>query len=55
MSNTYTCEACGGTFDKGWSDEEAEAELKTTFGVDKQDCGLVCDDCYKAMGFGDCA
>lgn len=52
MSNTYTCSLCGETFDKGWSDEEAEAELASTFAVPKVDCNLVCDDCYKAMGFG---
>lgn len=52
MSNTYTCALCGGTFNKGWSDEEAEAELASTFAVPKDECDLVCDNCYKEMGFG---
>jgi hypothetical protein len=37
-------------FDLGWSDEEARAELKETFGnVPIEDCAIVCDDCYQAM------
>lgn len=52
MADTYICASCGGTFDKGWSDDEAEAELASTFAVPKEDCDIVCDDCYKAMGFG---
>lgn len=51
--NTYTCEACGGIFPKGWSDEEANAEALETFGIEADDpeAALVCDDCYMAMGF----
>lgn len=53
MPEQYTCEACGETFDKGWSDEEAILELEEEFpGFATSDCGLVCDDCYKKMGFG---
>lgn len=52
MSETFICDGCGGEFDKGWSDEEAEAELEQTFAMNKIQCELVCDDCYKAMGFG---
>jgi hypothetical protein len=52
--NQYRCEVCEGVFDKGWSDEEASAELAETFqGFSEDECGMVCDDCYKAMGFGD--
>lgn len=50
MASTYKCSVCGETYDKGWSDEEAEAELAENFGVPKEDCDIVCDDCYKAMG-----
>ncbi len=52
MSNKYQCAYCKGIFDKGWSDEEAETELEDTFGLPKEMCDIVCDDCYKAMGFG---
>jgi len=42
---------CKGTFTVEWSEEEAEEELKNTFGeVDKSECILVCDDCYKKIG-----
>lgn len=51
MPTQFTCAACGGTFDQGWSEEEAEAELANTFALPKEECVLVCDDCYKAMGF----
>lgn len=50
--NQYQCEACGGIFNKGWSDEEAAAELSATFpGFTPDESGIVCDGCYKAMGF----
>lgn len=46
----FTCDACGETFDAGWSEEEAEAELAETFpGFDKLECARVCDDCYQEM------
>lgn len=50
---TYTCAICGNTYDTGWSDEEAVAEMKENFGEEMtiDQCSLVCDDCYKAMGF----
>lgn len=49
---TYVCAVCEGTFDKGWSDEEADAERAEQFpGFEQSDCDLVCDDCYKRMGF----
>lgn len=50
-NNEYRCEACGGVFIKGWSDEEAEEEYVTSF--DDQDRAMVCADCYKMiMGSG---
>ena len=46
--NEYKCAMCKGIFEKEWSDEEAEAELESTFkGTPTEDCELVCDDCYK--------
>jgi hypothetical protein len=51
---TYECAACGGVFEKGWSDEEAEDEVAATFpGHAMTECALVCDDCYRQMGYGD--
>lgn len=50
MSGTYQCAACGETFEKGWSDEEAAAELEANFsGVATDDCDLVCDGCYQRL------
>ncbi len=52
MAETYTCAACGGTFDKEWSDEEAFAESRETFGVDithDPTMAVLCDDCYQAL------
>jgi len=51
--NEYKCAVCSGEFEKGWSEEEAVAEMKNNFGEDSttDDCSIVCDDCYKKMGF----
>jgi hypothetical protein len=49
-SNTYTCALCGGTFEKGLTDEEALAEKDALFpGVPLEDCDIVCDDCFHMM------
>jgi len=51
MSNTYTCAMCKRTFNKGWTESEAEKELANNFpGFETDDCDLVCDDCYKELG-----
>lgn len=51
-SDQFRCAACGEVFDKAMSEEEAEAQLAEEFpGFDKSDCDLVCEDCYKLMGF----
>jgi len=48
--NEYRCEACNGVFEKGWSDDQARSELGEAFpGVGTEDCGMVCDDCYRDM------
>ena len=52
MADMYTCAACGGTFEKQWSDEEAAAESRQAFGVDIHSdptMVVVCDSCYKTM------
>lgn len=52
-SETFTCESCGETFPKGWTDEEAAAEAQELFpGIDPGDpaeAGTVCDDCYQRI------
>ncbi len=49
MTETYSCSNCGGTFLKGWPDEEAEAEKTRNFPAEvaaEEEFALVCDDCY---------
>lgn len=47
IQEEYTCEMCGETYIKGWSNEEAKAEAEENFpGMDLTDSGLVCNDCY---------
>jgi len=49
--NTYKCAACGGVFEKAWTDEEALAETADVFGSDAlaEPLEAVCDDCFEAM------
>jgi hypothetical protein len=51
MADTFVCAMCGGTFEKDWSDDEAEVELKENFGENfsKDDCYIVCNDCYNKV------
>jgi len=50
-THTFTCEGCGGTFESEWSEDEARAEQVEVFGftLPKQECCLLCDDCYAAF------
>jgi len=54
-ANEYRCELCRGVFGKGWTVAEAEKELKENFDGQfvAEECELVCDDCYKKIGFGE--
>lgn len=48
--NEYRCAQCKGVFEKGWSEEEAVAELNETFpGATVQECSVICEDCYQEM------
>ena len=48
MTGTFTCARCGGTFPKGWSDEESAAEARGNFtGAELADTAVICDDCYR--------
>lgn len=45
----FTCDGCGETFPKGWSDEEAQAEADAVFPEGIDDPAMVCDECYEGM------
>jgi len=49
----YTCANCGETFNAAWDDDEAWAESDANgfASVAKVDMCVVCDGCYKEMGF----
>jgi len=51
MTDKFICAMCRGEFDKGQSDEIAEAELKENFGkgISIDDCVRVCDGCYEKV------
>jgi DNA-directed RNA polymerase subunit RPC12/RpoP len=52
----YTCAACGGVFERGWEDSEAEAEYQGAFPIEAvigEPREIVCDDCYRKMVPGD--
>jgi hypothetical protein len=45
---TFTCALCGGTFEKGWSEEEELAEAAASFSpAELEDAAVLCDDCYQ--------
>jgi hypothetical protein len=53
-SRTFTCGMCGGTFGKGWPDEEANREAADVWGIhpDEWPEGQpveVCDPCYRKI------
>ena len=47
----FTCDMCRGTFKKGWTEEEAEAEYRGLFNElpkeQKDDRAEICEDCYQ--------
>lgn len=46
----YQCEQCRGVFTKARADDEAWQETKEIFGdVNRQDCAIVCDDCFNEI------
>lgn len=51
MADTFKCERCKGTFEKAWSDAEADAEMREVFGaLSDEERATVCDDCYREVG-----
>lgn len=49
MPETFTCVMCGGTYEKGWSDEEARAEREALFGKTPERDAVVCDECFQKI------
>jgi DNA-directed RNA polymerase subunit RPC12/RpoP len=46
--DTFTCDICGETYEKGWTDEEAEAECREKFGnLKSEQRGIACGDCFQ--------
>jgi hypothetical protein len=45
----FTCALCGRTFERAWSEAEADAETKQLFGVGSKEvpCSEVCDECFE--------
>ena len=56
MADTYKCEQCGGTFDKGRSDVEAMAEYEKRFrhlpAEERIRPARVCAVCYRRITAG---
>lgn len=50
MDNKFTCSICGETYDKLWSDDEANKEAEELWGVENasinDDMAVICDDCW---------
>ena len=47
-AETYACAACGETFEKAWTDDEAKAEAKELWGdIPEDQMVIICDDCHK--------
>lgn len=51
LGDPFTCDNCGGTFNKAWSDEEATAEAEGLFPAEdlEEGMGVVCDDCFHVI------
>ncbi len=45
--NEYQCASCGGVFEKGWSDEEAENEVAEIWGeIPQEERVVICNTCF---------
>jgi len=46
----YRCSVCGNKYRKTRSDRKAMREAQKFWpGIKKEDCGIVCDDCYQKI------
>ena len=53
MAETYTCALCKGVFEFEWTDKEATQEMEENFpGIPKEECDIICDDCFKKVMMG---
>lgn len=50
-NNHYQCDQCGGVFEQGWTDDEAQAEASANgwSQIPAIEMAVVCDDCYKEI------
>lgn len=49
QSNEFTCELCGETYEKGWTDAEMWDEAEEMFGDEvlaERETAIICDDCW---------
>jgi hypothetical protein len=48
VSDEFTCEHCGRTYEKAWSDEEARAEMDVLFRMlsGRVPESVLCDECH---------
>ena len=50
---TYFCEECEGTFETGWTDEEANEEAERLWGVtnasENNGMAQICEDCFQKL------
>lgn len=52
LGDPFTCDVCGQTFTRAWSDEEAMAEARSLYPaehLDAEEPGVVCDDCFQVV------
>lgn len=50
-NNEFQCAVCKRRFEKGWTEEEALANLAEQWpGATPEECDMVCDDCLPKIG-----
>jgi hypothetical protein len=48
-TGTFTCASCGGTWEKGWTEAEKEAERRSLFAELDDETDTVCEDCFRRL------
>lgn len=51
LGDPFTCDNCGATYTKIWSDEEAMAEAESLYPAEdlEEGTGIVCDPCFQVI------
>lgn len=53
MNEEYTCEMCYNTYEKGWSDIEADKEAEELWrmkdATNNLQGSIICDDCFQKI------